>query len=154
MRSTFKVTGLAQAVTEFCRAYDLLSTAGANAIKVMLVAADIDCTNEGEVGKAITPHLAAHYGIKLVKSERVSKFGDKTFPDNGKGKTAANVRTLIVKLVVGERASQRNVPEFTVPAEVMRAAKALRAAEAALLAACKPYEHAGALRKQALAAVK
>ena len=154
MSASFKVTGLAQAVTEFCRAYDLLSTAGANAIKVMLVAEGVDCTNEGEVGKAITPHLAAHYGVRLLKSERVSKFGDKTFPDTGKGKTAANVRTLIVKLVAGERASQRNVPEFAVPAEVMRAAKALRAAEAALLAACKPYEHAGALRKQALLAVK
>lgn len=151
------IKSLAAAVSAFCASADTLFNEGGAIVRDQLVAAGVDITSEGAIGTAITPLIAAHYQHPLVEGERVTKFGNMMFENAqvGVGKTCVNRRGLIIKAVMGETSAQTDdAPEFEIPAAVRAAAKALAQAQAAFIAATKGYEHAGALRKQALAAVK
>jgi hypothetical protein len=149
------IKSLSQAVSAFCATADTLFNEGGTIIRDFLVSEGVDITSEKAIGAAITPLVAAHYNHPLIDAQRV-RYGDKSFKDAeiGVGKTCVNRRGLIIKAVMGETHSQSDeAPEFEIPPAVRAAAKALAQAQAAFIAATKGYEHAGALRKQALAAV-
>lgn len=151
------IKSLAQAVAAFCDSADMLFAEGGAIVRDWLVADGVDISSEGAIGTAITPLIAAKYDHPLVPGDRVTKFGAQVFENSqvGVGKTCVNRRGLIIKAVMGDVDTQTDdMPEFEIPTAVRAAAKALAQAQAAFIAATKGYEHAGALRKQALAAVK